>query len=248
MLLTAAVPMALVILGHVAVAECGWERAGACFGQGAPLQVTIGNHATLMYAYAIYPCLLLAGCGSLIRTRKQPLTRKRPLVRKRPWARRRPPVPEPCRGVNRLVVASATIVITLALAAGVYGALLNWRLTVGAIPAARMTWQRPVMEAADQPIKPGSVSQLDACRHALGVFAGPGVRDALNTDQRYYVLAAGLINRVASSDDPALRAMAQAGYVWLDRGRADMVTKVVSRVLHYCVLVGGEHQVDLRAS
>ncbi|MBT2232318.1 M48 family metalloprotease [Nonomuraea sp. NEAU-A123] len=230
MLLAAVVPMALVILGHVAVAECGWERAGACFAQGAPLQVTIGNYATLTYTYAIYPCLLLAGCGSLLR------------------ARRRPPVPEPRRGVNRPVVASATIVITLALAAGVYGALLNWRLTVGAIPAARMTWQRPVMEAANQPIKPGSVPQLDACRYALGVFASPGVRDALNTDQRYYVLAAGLINRVASSDDPALRAMAQAGYVWLDRGRADMVTKVVSRVLHYCVLVGGEHQVDLQAS
>ncbi|MEU8143257.1 M48 family metalloprotease [Nonomuraea sp. NPDC048901] len=230
MLLTAAVPMALVILGHVAVAECGWERAGACFAQGAPLQVTIGNYATLTYMYAIYPGLLLAGCGSLIR------------------ARRRPPVPEPRRSVNRPVVASATIVITFALAVGVYGALLNWRLTVGAIPAARMTWQRAVMEAADQPIKPGSVPQLDACRNALRMFASPGVRDALNTDQRYYVLAAGLINHVASSDDPALRAMAQAGYVWLDRGRADMVTKVVTKVLHYCVLVGGEHQVDLQAS
>ncbi|MFD1547297.1 M48 family metalloprotease [Nonomuraea guangzhouensis] len=232
MLLAAAVPMALVILGHVAVAECGWERAGACFAQGAPLQVAIGNYATLTYAYAIYPCLLLAGCGSLIRTRKRPLSRRRP----------------PVASVNRPVVASATIVITLALAAGVYGALLNWRLAVGAIPAARMTWQRPVMEAANQPIKPGSIPQLDACDHALGVFASPGVRDAFNTDQRYYVLAAGLINHVASSDDPALRAMAQAGNVWLSRGRADMVTKVVSRVLHYCILVGGEHQVDLRAS
>ncbi|MEV4165878.1 M48 family metalloprotease [Nonomuraea dietziae] len=225
-LLGAAVPMALVILGHVAVAECGWARAGACLGQGAPLELTIGNYSTLTYAYAIYAALVLAGCGSLLRARKPPRS------------------PEPRRGARRAIVAAATATATLAVAAGGYGILRNWQLTLSYTPAARMTWQTPVVEAANQPIKPGTVQGLHSCRYARGVFASPEVRDAMNTDQRYFMLAAQLINRVASSDDPALQAMAKAGFVWFGRGRPDMVTKVVVRALHYCTLVGGEHQVN----
>ncbi len=229
-LLAAAVPMSLVILGHVAVAECGWERAGACLGQGAPLPLTIGNYATLTYAYAVYPGLVLAGCGSLMR------------------ARRHRAAPEPRRGALRVVAAVVTVVVTLALAAGGYGILRNWQLTVGASPYARMTWQKSVIDAANRPIEPGTVPGLDSCRYALGVFASPELGDVLNVDQRYYVLAATLINRVASSDDPVLQETAKAGFVWLGRGRADMVTKVVDRLLHYCALVRGEHQANAGAS
>lgn len=226
--LVACAPMTLVTLVHIAWAECGREKVIMCLPQGADPALTFGNHFTLIYGPALFGGLLLAAAGSGLRAVRPPAAEPAPRIRS-------PRV--------RIATSAATVVITVVVAASGYGVAQNWLPALGVVPAPPVTFQAQVVNAAGQPVRPGTVSQLDACRYASSVFASPAVRDGVNTDQRYYLLAIQLFHGTASSDDPALRALAAAGYAWFGQGRAGMITKTVTRILHYCTLVGFEHQV-----
>ncbi|WP_327588486.1 hypothetical protein OHA25_16715 [Nonomuraea sp. NBC_00507] len=62
--------------------------------------------------------------------------------------------------------------------------------------------------------------------------------------RRYTVSAVRALNRAASSDDAVLRTMANAGFIWLNRGRIDGARDTTGRILHYCTLTLAEGQAN----
>ncbi|MGW4475028.1 M48 family metalloprotease [Nonomuraea sp. NPDC004354] len=223
----ACAPMLLLLYGHSAVARCGPQGAGRCFAGGALDPPAFGNSYLHLVTYTLYAGLALAAVGGLLRRTPAGVPRTRGA------------------GARRLLVAVVTVPAILTAAATGYTVLRSWLPTVGIGTPAPFVWLPQVAQAARRPVRPGSVAWLDACRYARGLFASPQVRDGVNADQRYYLLTAQMFTRVGASDDAALRAFAGAGLAWMAEGRADMAGRTVGRTLHYCILAGREHKIEL---
>ncbi len=217
-LAVAGVPMALVLLGHIALAECGLARALSCYTQGASFPAVLGNYYVLTFAYALFPGLLLAVAAALVRAVRPPsaaVPARRPVT----------------------VRAAATVVVAVVAATGVAGAATQWAWYLRVLPEPPARWSPEVVEALRQPIRERTLPRLGTCRDVLGAYRGTRVGDVAGLDQGHWLTVARLVNRVASADDDGLRVFAQAGYTWFGRADAGMVGRTTSRLAHYCTLV-----------
>ncbi|GLX93411.1 M48 family metalloprotease [Herbidospora sp. NBRC 101105] len=220
-LAVAGVPMALVLLGHVALAECGLARALSCYTQGASFPATLGNYYVLTFAYALFPGLLLAVVAALVRAVRPPATAVP--------ARR--PLP---------VRIAAIAVVAVVAATGIVGAVTQWAWYLRVLPEPPARWSPEVIEALQQPIRERTLPRPGACRDVLAAYRGAGAADVLAMDRGHWLTVARTVNRIASADDDGLRIFAQAGYTWFGRADAEMVGRTTSRLAHYCTLVQHE--------
>ncbi|GAB1818095.1 M48 family metalloprotease [Herbidospora sp. RD11066] len=220
-LAVAGVPMALVVLGHTALAECGWARAASCYTQGGTFVGALGSYYTLTFAYALFPALVVTAVAGLVRSLRAGDDGVRA---PRKWPLR----------------AAAIAAVTVVGAAGATGAVTQWLPYIGAADQPPARWSPEIVEALRQPIRERSLPPLATCQEALSAHRGTRAGDVLSADQGYWLTVARLVNRIASADDDGLRIFAQAGYVWFGKYDADMVGRTVSRLAHYCTLTVAE--------